>query len=104
MKKGNYSHYSGEFREEAVRMVMEEELSLMEAARRLSLPESTLRSWVKLFKEGKLKEVRTPKQPLTEVEEELVRLKRELIQVKKERDILKKAAAYFAKESLHGTQ
>jgi len=104
MKNGNYSHYSKEFREEAVKMVMEEELSLVEAARRLSLPESTLRSWVTLFKAGKLQELRSTKQPLTEVEDELSRVKRELAQVKKERDILKKAAAYFAKESLHGTQ
>jgi len=41
---------------------------------------------------------------LTEVEQELDRVKRELAQVKQERDILKKAAAYFAKESLPGTR
>ena len=35
---------------------------------------------------------------------ELARAKKELVEVKMERDILKKAAAYFAKESLHGTQ
>lgn len=42
--------------------------------------------------------------PLTEVEQELDRVRRELTQVKQERDILKKAAAYFAKESLPGTR
>ena len=41
---------------------------------------------------------------MTEVEQELDRVKRELAQVKQERDILKKAAAYFAKESLPGTR
>jgi transposase len=41
---------------------------------------------------------------LTEVELELAQVKRELAQVKMERDILKKAAAYFAKESLPGTR
>lgn len=105
MKKGNYNRYSREFREEAAKMVMEQDLSLMEVARSLNLPESTLRSWVKLYREGNLKDLKTSKQqPLTEVEEELTRVKQELAQVKKERDILKKAAAYFAKESLHGTQ
>jgi hypothetical protein len=42
--------------------------------------------------------------PLTEVEMELARTKKELAIVKMERDILKKAAAYFAKESLPGTR
>jgi len=42
--------------------------------------------------------------PLTEVEMELARAKKELAEVKMERDILKKAAAYFAKESLPGTR
>jgi transposase len=41
---------------------------------------------------------------LTEVEVELARVKRELVITRMERDILKKAAAYFAKESLHGTR
>jgi len=41
---------------------------------------------------------------LTEVELELAQVRRELAQVKMERDILKKAAAYFAKESLPGTR
>ena len=42
--------------------------------------------------------------PLTEVEMELARTKKELVEVKMERDILKKAAAYFARESLPGTR
>ena len=41
---------------------------------------------------------------LTEVEMDLARTKKELAEVKMERDILKKAAAYFAKESLPGTR
>ena len=42
--------------------------------------------------------------PLTDVEMELARTKKELAGVKMERDILKKAAAYFARESLPGTR
>ena len=42
--------------------------------------------------------------PLTDVEMELARTKKELAEVKMERDILKKAAAYFARESLPGTR
>jgi len=96
--------YTKEFRQEAVKLVMEEKLSLPEAGRRLSLPPSTLANWVKLHKAGKLGDVGKTYRPLTEVEMELARTKKELAQVKMERDILKKAAAYFAKESLPGTR
>jgi transposase len=96
--------YTKEFREEAVKLVTEEKLSLPEAARRLSLPPSTLGNWVRAYKEGRLGEVGKAYRPLTEIEMELARAKKELVEVKMERDILKKAAAYFAKESLPGTR
>ena len=96
--------YTKEFREEAVRLVTEEKLSLPEAARRLSLPPSTLENWVRAYKEGRLGEVGKAYRPLTDIEMELARTKKELVEVKMERDILKKAAAYFAKESLPGTR
>ena len=104
MKRGPQGRYTKEFREEAVKLVVEEKLSLPEAARRVSLPPSTLGNWVKAHKEGRLGEVGKTYRPLTEVEMELARTKKELAEVKMERDILKKAAAYFAKESLPGTR
>jgi transposase len=55
-------------------------------------------------KDGALSGVGKQRKPLTEMEMELLRLKRELAEVKMERDILKKAAAYFAKGSLPGTR
>ena len=96
--------YTKEFREEAVKLVTEEKRSLPEAARRLSLAPSTIGNWVKAYKAGKLGEVGQSYRPLTEMEMELSRAKKELAEVKMERDILKKAAAYFAKESLPGTR
>ena len=81
---------------------MEDKTLCHEAARRLSLAPSTLTYWVKAYKAGKLGEIGKDQKPLTEVEMELARTKKELAEVKLERDILKKAAAYFAKESLHG--
>ena len=81
-----------------------EKLSLPEAARRLSLPPSTLGNWVKANKKGRIGEVGKTQRPLTEIEMELARTKKELAEVKMERDILKKAAAYFARESLPGTR
>jgi len=104
LKRGPQKRYTKEFREEAVKLVIEERISLPEAARRVSLPPSTLANWVKAFKEGRLGEVGKTYRPLTEIEMELARTKKELSDVKMERDILKKAAAYFAKESLPGTR
>jgi transposase len=96
--------YTKEFRQEAVKLVTEEKLSWSEAAHRLSLPTSTLANWVKAAKSGKLGDIARTYRPLTEIEMELARTKRELVEVKMERDILKKAAAYFARESLPGTR
>ena len=104
MKGIPQGRYTKEFREEAVKLVTEEKLSLPEAARRLSLPPSTLGNWVRANKEGRLGEVGETQRSLTEIEMELARTKKELVEVRMERDILKKAAAYFARESLPGTR
>ena len=104
MKRGPQGRYTKELREEAVKLVLEEKLSVPEAARRLSLPTSTLGNWLKACKEGRLGEIGSNYKPLTDLEMELARTKKELADVKMERDILKKAAAYFAKESLPGTR
>jgi transposase-like protein len=60
--------YTREFRQEAVKLVIEEGLSLPEAGRRLSLAPSTLAYWVKAYKSGKLGEIGKAQKPLTEVE------------------------------------
>jgi transposase len=98
------AHYTKELREEAVKLVTESGLSIPEVGRRLSIAPSTLRYWVTVSREGKLKDVGKNQKPLTEIEIELARVKRELAQVKMERDFLRKAAAYFAKEPQSGTR
>ena len=98
------AYYTKELREEAVKLVTENGLSIPEAGRRLSIAPSTLRYWVKASREGTLKNVGKQQKPLTEIEMELTRVKRELAQVKMERDFLRKAAAYFAKEPQSGTR
>jgi len=104
MEKIPRGYYTRELREEAVKLVVEGGESVPEVGRRLSISSSTIRYWVKASKEGKLQEVGKQQKPLTELEMELHRVKRELAIVKMEREILKKAAAYFAKESLPGTR
>jgi transposase-like protein len=96
--------YTREFRQEAVKLVIEEKLSWTQAAQRLSVPVSTIGNWVKAYKEGKLADVGRSYRPLTEVEMELARIKKENVTLKMENEILKKAAAYFARESLPGTR
>jgi len=104
MKGIPQGRYTKEFREEAVKIVMDGGMSLPEAARRLSLPPSTLGNWVKAHKAGKLGDIGKTRKPLTDIEMELARVKKELVETRMERDLLKKAAAYFAKESLPGTR
>ena len=94
--------YTKEFREEAVRLVVEEKISCHEAGRQLSLAPSTIVNWIKAYKDGKLGDIGKTYRPLTEVEIELARVKKENAELRMERDILKKAAAYFARESLPG--
>ena len=96
--------YTKEFREEAVKLVTEEHLSLPEAGRRLSLAPTTIGNWVKASESGKLAEIGKTYRPLTEIEMELARVKKENATLKMECEILKKAAAYFARESLPGTR
>ena len=104
MKGIPQGRYTKEFREEAVKLVTEGNMRIPDVARRLSLPPSTLGNWVKAHKAGKLGDIGKTRKPLTEIEMELARLKKELVETRMERDLLKKAAAYFAKESLPGTR
>ena len=85
-------------------MIFEDKLSIPEVGRKLQLPPSTIRYWVKAHQSGKLGNVGKGQRDMTALERELYEAKRELARMKMERDILKKATAYFAKESLHGTR
>jgi transposase len=103
MKRIPQGVYTKEFKEEAVKMVTEGGLSIPEVGRRLSIAKSTIAYWVKLAREGTLSD-NSRQKPVTGEQMEVARLKREVAELKMERDILKKAAAYFAKESLLGTR
>ena len=96
--------YTKEFREQAVRLVIEQELTVPEAARRLSMSSQTLSNWVFKARHGKLAGMDAHRKPVTDLEAEVSRLKRELAEARMERDILKKATAYFAKAQLPGTR
>jgi transposase len=90
--------YSREFKVEAVKLVTERGYSVAEAARSLGVHETLLRSWKQaLAARG---EQAFPGQGhLPAFEEELRRLRAENQRLRQERDILKKAAAFFAREA-----
>jgi transposase len=99
MNRAPKANYTKEFREEAVKLVLGDGLSQLEAARRLSLSNKTLGNWVRAAQKGELTGIGKQQKPVTELEAELERVKRELAVVTMERDVLKKATVYFAKES-----
>jgi transposase len=92
--------YTEQYRQEAVRLAGE--VGPAEAARRLEMPVKTLNNWVRWSHSGKkrVSSGENKRAPVTELEAENQRLRAENARLKMEREILKKAAAYFAKESL----
>jgi transposase len=88
--------YTGEFKREAVKMV-EAGQRPAEVARLLGVSEQTLNNWRKAAADGKLV---VSGKVITPALMELSRLRAENQRLKMENEILKKAAAYFAKESL----
>jgi len=95
--------YSRELKAEAIKMVLEQGMVQEEVARRLSIPSGTLGNWIVRFKNGE-RQGCPGELTLADLNAENARLKRELAEARMERDILKKATAYFAKESLPGTR
>ena len=88
--------YTDEFKAEAVRLVEEEVLSIAQVSRDLDIPSSVLGAWVHKASRAQPGEPTGPGEPL---EAEVRRLRREVAILKEEREILKKATAFFAKES-----
>ena len=91
--------YTSEFKVEAVKLVTEKGYSVAEAARSLGVHETLLRSWKQALEAQGGQAFPGQGNPPA-VEEELRRLRAENKRLLAERDILKKAAAFFAKEVL----
>lgn len=97
MAKRQRRKYTDEYKAEAVRLVRESSLPVTQVARDLDLTESSLRNWIK---RAEVEGDRGPAGPVSSTEQdELRRLRREVRQLRMEREILKKATAFFAKES-----
>jgi transposase len=89
--------YDKEFKQEAVRLVVEEGRRPVEVEHNLGIGKGTVGRWVREYKEDPAYAF-PGKGRLKAPDEEMHRLKAELKRVKQERDILKKALAYFAED------
>ena len=90
--------YTAEFKLQAVRMVTDQHLAVAEVARRLGVTEGRLHDWLKAFR-SRGAGAFPGHGRLSPQDEELHRLRAEVKRLQAERDILKKAAAYFASHS-----
>ena len=91
--------YTREFKFEAVKLIQERGVTVAQASRDLGVHGTVLRRWVQ--ERAADPQQAFPGQGQMKPEQvELARLRREVLKLKAERDILKKAAAYFAKEAL----
>ena len=88
--------YTPEFKDEAVRQVLGRGYSVSEVSERLGISSHSLYKWVKAVKPDTTERKEAE---LVEAKSEILRLRAQLRRTEEERDILKKAARYFARES-----
>ena len=96
MTKQKRQKHTKEFKEEAVKLITIQGYSVAEAARNLGINATMLGRWKKEFEHPEDESAATGNSALLQAE--LKRLRKENKQLKLEREILKKAAAFFAKE------
>ncbi len=98
MSKQKPQTYPSEFRESSVKLALESDQPITQTARDLGINPNTLHTWISKY--SKPDQAQTAAGRTDEhLYDELKRLKKENARLKEERDILKKAAAYFAQES-----
>jgi transposase len=88
--------FTPEFKDEAVRQVVDRGYSVAEVADRVGVSAHSLYKWVKAVRPDRSEQ---RAEELVEAKSEILKLRAELRRTQEERDILKKAAAYFARES-----
>ncbi len=95
------SKYTKEFRDSSIQLAINSDKSTAKIAVDLDVNEKTLYNWIRQYKQANNIATKIPGNTTKEsFEDEAKRLRKENKILKQERDILKKAAAYFAKETL----
>ncbi len=90
-------HYTKEFKRDAVKLVLEQGYSANEVARRLGINQTSVSRWVREYRQDHEPSI-DGSATRSELEAEVKRLRKENQRLQIEREILKKAAAFFAKE------
>ena len=96
------AQYTQEFKLAAVRQVREGE-PISVVAKVLDIPKASLGNWVRQAARGEMAGAGEKSRTVTPEQAELARLRAEVARLRMERDIAKKAAAYFAQDTLRGT-
>lgn len=96
MEQKKNSKYTEEFKKSSAKLAMESEESVTQIARNLGVNENTLHGWIGKY--YRKKETKADVEHLNDSAKEIKRLQKENARLRQERDILKKAAAYFASE------
>ena len=106
VEKMKNSKYTKEFRDETVKLILNSDKSALQIAKDLGVNDKTIYNWIKVYKKEHnfivpINETKSnSKSSYDEMAIELRKLRAENKLLKQERDILKKATAYFAKETL----
>lgn len=96
---GRPSKYTEEFRRDAVELVRSSGRPINEVARELGMSHETLRNWVRKQEQQQAgPALQGVEVSMADKDAEIARLRREVAELQREKDILRKAAAYFAKE------
>jgi transposase len=97
-EKRKRPNYTNEFKQDAIKLVVEQRYNCPEVARRLGVAASNVSRWVRLYRQDQ-EDISESGVSHRDLEAENRRLKKENKRLEMEREILKKAAAFFAKES-----
>lgn len=95
MSQSTMRKYPAEFKEHAVKLAIESDQPIAQTARDLGVNENTLHTWIGKYHRAERQEKEVNAEHLYE---ELKRLRKDNARLKEEREILKKAAAYFAQQ------
>ncbi len=98
MSKRKVTHYPLEFKKSSAKLASESDKNIGQIAKDLGINSNTLHGWVNKYYPKEKAIGHSPESP--ELAKEVMRLRKEVARVTQERDILKKATAYFAKETM----
>jgi len=95
LKRRKLPVYAEEFKSSSAKLAVESEQSIAKTAEDLGINKNTLHGWIGKYYPNR---DQTPQSQASDAQETIKQLKKALARVRQERDILKKAAAYFASE------